>query len=173
MSMPMLRDDVIRSLRSRHPYAPDTRPIIELARRRSWLEANISYLRGERRRAADAMRDLMHQVGIERVRSAAEATDLIALACRVFAPEGGFSGSLSRESDHTLRISAQPCPVYQAFERQRWCGVTACASWHRRRGWFDALGVLATDSIEAESMWGDPACVTVIDVSSVREPAGA
>ncbi len=154
------------SLRMRHPYPPNTEEVIKAAREHGWLEANTHYLEGERLRGAAAMRDLLRELGIDRVRSVAEAVDLIAFAWEVFSP-GESASTLRREAEGTLRITTAPCPVYKAFEGQHWLGVTACASWHRRRGWFDALGVSATDSVEAEMKWGDPACVTLIEVQGV------
>jgi hypothetical protein len=48
-----------------------------------------------------------------------------------------------------------------------WHSVTACPSTHRRRGWFDALGVDATDTIVGEQKWGDAACATEIEIRQV------
>ncbi len=166
-----LSDEQVQTLRCRYPFTRDTRPIIELAHERGWAEANLTYLKSERERGAQAMHALMREVGLEGVESTSQAVDLIVLAYEVFAPEEGFHGSLIRESDHQLRIVLQPCPEFLRLEEKEWCGVTACTSWHRRHGWYDALGVVATDTIETESGWGDPGCVTLIDVQALRTDA--
>lgn len=166
-----LRPEQIRALRERHPFAPDQAWVPDCVREQGWLTANIRYLEGERRRSAAAMRDLMRGLGVEQVHSAAEALDLIELAVKVFAPETGFAGTVARESDRSLRITNPRCPVYQSFEDAKWLGVTACASWHRRRGWIDALGAVATDFVTGEKKWGDPACESVIEVRAVAARA--
>lgn len=168
-----LTDEQMRSLRERYPFESDTRSIDEIARQRGWAQANLTYLQGELGRATAAMRDLMDMLGVRAVESPAQATDLIELACRVFTAPEGFTGSLRRESPTRLRIVAQPCPQFLALERKAWRGVTACASWHRRHGWYDALGVEAADTVEAESGWGDPACVAVVEVKALRRTVGA
>ena len=135
----------------------------KLARERGWEEANVTYLAGERKRAAAAMRHLMKEFGVSRVSSEEEATDLLALAFQVFAPADGFFGALERDGNK-LRVEAVDCPIYKALEDANWHTVTACPSWHKRRGWLDALGVKASDTVLREMKWGDPACVTLIEV---------
>lgn len=162
-----LSDEQIRGLRERHPYEKDLAWLTEFVQERGWAEANVRYLETERERAAGELRDLMTEAGIDRVHTTAEALDLIALACEVFVPEGGFSGTITRISDHIMRIEEPNCPVYREMESQDWHGVTACSGWYHRRGWLDALGVDAVDSVLRERKWGDPACVAVIDVRRV------
>jgi hypothetical protein len=110
----------------------------------------------------------MDAVGVAEVASPAQAVDFIALACSVFAADGAFAGSLIRESERALRIAVPPCPVLERVERQGWLGVTACPSWQQRQGWFNALNVVASETIEADSGRGDPACITVVDVRQLR-----
>ncbi|MSQ42374.1 MAG: hypothetical protein EXR65_04990 [Dehalococcoidia bacterium] len=129
--------------------------------------ANVCYLEGERLRSAEARRDLLRERGLTAPRTAEEAIDLIALAVEVFAPDEGFRGRLIQHSGSELRIVNRECPTYSLVEAQNWHGVTACASWHRRRGWFDALGVAASDSVLFERKWGDPACVCLLRVEAV------
>jgi hypothetical protein len=162
-----LSDRQIEELRRRHPYQIDFPRDAETVRERGWVDTNVAYLEGEKSRSAAAMRDLMRAVGVERVRSREEALDLVALACEVFAPDAGFTGAIRRRRDGTMTISVRECPVYQAMEDAGWLGMTACPSWHRRRGWFEALGVKATDSVIADKKWGTRACFTIIDVTSV------
>lgn len=166
-----LSPDQIQTLRGRHPFAADQGWIPELVREQGWLAPNIRYLEGERQRSAVAMRDLMRELGVEQVHSAGEALDLIELAVRVFTPEAGFVGTVARESDCSLRITNPNCPLYQSFEDAKWLGVTACASWHRCRGWIDALGVVVTDFVCGEKKWGDPACECVLEVRTVATRA--
>ncbi len=159
-----LSEAQVRTLRRRYPAAPDRSWVGKLAARRGWLEANVRYLQGEEKRSAAAMRALMRETGAGRVRSTGQALDLIELACEVFAPDGGFSGMVTRSSDHVLRIADLSCPVYREIESRGWLGVTACPSWHRRRGWLNALGVHASDSVLHDKKWGDAACVAMIEV---------
>ncbi len=162
-----LSDQQIEELRRRHLYQIDFPRDAETIRERGWVDTNVDYLEGEKRRSAAAMRDLMREMKVERVRSREEALDLVALACEVFAPEAGFTGVIKRRRDGTMTISVAACPVYQAMEDGGWLGMTACPSWHRRRGWFEALGVEATDSVMADKKWGTRACFTIIDVKRV------
>ncbi len=157
----------VNDLRARHPFEPDLSWAPEVVRTSGWLGANVRYLEEERSRSAAAMRDLMRELGVRRPASPAQALDIFELAIGVFAPDEGFAGTLKRESPTTLRVTNANCPVFEAMERQRWHGFTACASWHRRRGWMDALGVIAHDSILSERKWGDVACEAVIEVKSV------
>ena len=159
--------EAARALRTRHPYAPDQTWVPDAVRSAGWEAVNVRYLNGERARATAAMRDLLDTLAIERPRSPEEAVDLIALAMEVFAPEEGFSGIVTRMSPTELRMANQVCPAFAAIEQQGWLGVTACPSWHRRRGWLDALGVDATDSVLREKKWGDPACVCVLSVQGL------
>lgn len=159
-----LSAEQMEELRRRHPYQIDYPRDAETIRERGWVDTNVAYLEGEQNRSAAAMRELMREVGVERARSREEALDLVVLACEVFAPEAGFKGAIKRRADGTMTISVPDCPVYQAMEEAGWLGMTACPSWHRRRGWFEALGVEATDSVLADKKWGTRACFTVIDV---------
>lgn len=168
-----LSEEQIRALRRRYPAAPDSSWVGKLAVRRGWREANVRYLQGEEKRSAAAMRALMRETGVTKVRSSGRALDLIALACEVFAPDSGFTGIVTRSSDHVLRIADLSCPVYREIESRGWRGVTACPSWHRRRGWLSALGVRASDTVLHEKKWGDPACVAMIEVSGRLAAPGA
>ncbi len=165
-----LTGDQVRRLRTDHPYGEDLAWVADIVSKDGWLPANVQYLHRERERSAEAMRALMRELGVRRVTWCQGALDLIQLACGVFAPESGFPGTTTRASECELRIENERCAVYQSLEDRHWLGVTACPSWHRRRGWIDAMGVLATDTILAERKWGDPACVTMIEI---KRPAVA
>jgi hypothetical protein len=162
-----LTAEQVETLRERHPYSADLSWLPETVRADGWLTANVQFLELERSRSADAMRDLMRAVGIERVASVEQAADLIELALTVFAPPSGFEGTVEREAPGTLRIENAECPVYRSFEDASWHTVTACPSWHRRRGWIEALGVRASDSVVGEKKWGDAACCSIIDVRGI------
>jgi hypothetical protein len=117
------------------------------------------------------MGDLLSVLGIHGPRDPAEAIDLIELAFEVFAPETGFGGSLRRDPGNTLYLQNAHCPTNELMESQVGLGVTACASWHRRRGWLDALHVEASDSVYSEKRWGAPACSAVLRIHAVVPPA--
>lgn len=159
-----LTSEQVQGLRARHPYASDPSPILEIARTEGWLSANVRYLEEERARSAAAMRDLMAAVGLERVDSLDQVVDLIELGLDVFAPPSGFTGTLTRVEPGVIQIENAECPVYRTFEDSAWRAITACPSWHRRRGWFDALGVNVSDSVVGEKKWGDVACCSVIAI---------
>lgn len=167
VATPRLTDAQVRELRERHPYELPRSWVTALARDRGWRDANVIYLEGERKRSAATMRHLMSEPGVKRVHSTEEARDFIELAFEVFAPDDGFSGTLERRRDGTLRVEVADCPIYEALEAAHWLTVTACPSWHRRRGWLDALGVRATGTVLGKKKWGDPACLTVIDIRRV------
>lgn len=162
-----LSPEQVAALRERHPYQADLSYVSEVVEHQGWLDANTTYLETERARSEAAMRDLMREAGGERVRSAQDAYELIALAYQVFSPAEGFSGSITMRPDGAMQITVSDCPVFRALEESGWFSVTSCPSWHRRRGWLDALGVDATDSVLSDKKWGTPACVCVIDVERV------
>ena len=167
MRLPTLSNQQSQGLRHRHPFWPDYAAIIDLAHKAGWEVANRRYLQGERERAATAMRDLMDLLVISAPADAA-ALDLIELASRVFTPDGNFSGTIEHDGPDRLRITCQPCPGFLRLEEHDWLGVTACSSWHRRHGWYDAMSVIVRDVIEMDMGLGDPACVAVIEVQRAR-----
>lgn len=157
----------VAGLRRRHPYQADLSYVSEVVEQQGWLHANTIYLETERARSEAAMRDLMRETGTDQVRSTEDAYGLLALAYEIFAPDDGFTGTISMRPDGTMQITAPDCPVFRAMEESGWLSVTSCPSWHRRRGWLDALGVQATDSVLSDKKWGTRACVSVIDVERV------
>ncbi len=70
-----LSDRQMQELRRRHPHQIDFPRDAETVRERGWVDTNVAYLEGEKSRSAAAMRDLMREVGVERVRSREEALD--------------------------------------------------------------------------------------------------
>lgn len=166
-----LTADQLQALRTRHPFEPDQSWVAEVVRTMGWRVANARYLEGERDRYAEAMRDLLSTLGIERPRDPQEALDLIELAFEVFAPETGFAGVLRRRGDCELYMRNGHCPTYELMESQGRLGVTACASWHRRRGWLDALHVEASDTMLSDKLWGSRACSTLLRIHAVNPSA--
>lgn len=167
LSMNSLTEAQIATLRERFPYQLPAEWVGRLAARDGWQAANRSYLQAEQKRSTAAMHHLMDQLGVHQVHSPDEALDLLELAFRVFANSGDFTGTIARLPGGTIRVEVQRCPVYQALEDADWHTVTACPSWYRRRGWLDALGVTATDSLLGEKKWGDIACVSEIQIKQV------
>jgi hypothetical protein len=167
----VIDEEQVRALRERYPNEPDQSWVPETAHTEGWLAVNRHYLEQERRRSSAAMRALMQALGIDHLASPEDAADLLELAVYVFAPEGGFTGTLTRPTPQTVRIENSSCPTFRLIEQQDWHGVTACASWHRRRGWLDALGVQASDTVLSEQKWGDAACVSVVSIERVPSQA--
>jgi hypothetical protein len=155
-------------LRRAFPYAQDESWILRVAQEKGWEEANRRYLGWQRDRGRLEMASLMDALDIDQVSTPKEALGLTIEAYKVFMPEE-FEGSLTPLADDRLRIEARSCPTFNKIERANWHGVTACGSWHHRRGWYDALGVEATDTLIAEKKWGEEACVA--EVSFATEPA--
>ena len=168
LQMKPLSDQQRDDLRARFPYQLPSQWVGRLASQDGWQAANTMYLNAERKRAASAMRHLMDAVGVDQVRSVDEAMDLVELAFRVFASSDDFSGSIQRQPGGALHVEVERCPVYQALETANWQTVTACPSWYRRRGWLDALGVQATDTLLGEKKWGDAACAFEIDIKHLE-----
>jgi hypothetical protein len=167
LNMDSLTEGQVAALRQRFPYQLPAEWVGRLAASDGWQAANLQFLEAERKRSTAAMRHLMDELGVERVDSREEALDLMELAFRVFTSNGDFTGTIDRAPDGVLRVEVQRCPVYQALEDAGWRTVTACPSWYRRRGWLDALGVHATDSLLGEKKWGDVACVSEIQIQQV------
>lgn len=167
LSMASLTEGQVQSLRERYPYQLPSEWVGRLAARSGWQEANGTYLRAEQKRAMTAMRHLMGELGVESVSTPDEALDLVECAFNVFAESKDFSGTIERLPGAMLRVEVSQCPVYEALESSKWRMVTACPSWYRRRGWLDALGVQATDSLVGEKKWGDAACAAEIQIEHV------
>jgi hypothetical protein len=138
-------------------------PSLEAAKG-GWADVNRRHLSDARASGRQAMTELMREAGVEKVGSTSEAADLIALAVQVFAPEGGYSGILKRPAPNVVVMRNEECPMFAALEERGWHGVTACSSWHQRRGWYDALGAIVEDSVLREKKWGDRACVAEVRV---------
>ena len=154
--------DQLEALREEFQLVEPTLWASDLARRQKWQDANEAFLRHERERGRKDMEHLMAAVGAHKPVCAATAADLVTAAFKLYLPNEE-SGSVERLSEDCVRIIIRNCPVYQRIERNNWRGVTACGSWHRRHGWYEAMGIFATDSVLGESKRGDEACEALID----------
>ena len=164
VSSPQLSGVAIVELRRQFPYQQDERWVVEEARGAGgWVDANRSFLAWHRGRGASEMKALMEAAGIQAVTSSEAAADLVALAYEVFMPVDEYRGTIVRVDDTHLRIVTGVCPMFGKIERTEWHGVTACGSWHHRRGWYDAMGVDPEDGVLAEQKWGDAACIAEVE----------
>jgi len=137
--------------------------VVELAHTKDWRAANEAYLKRERTTGRAEMEHLLSALRIDQPPAAEEAADLIAAALALFLARDGTEGLIEREGPASVRVRICNCPTYRRIEAANWAGVTACGSWHRRLGWYDALGVYPRDTVLAESKWGDAACESVIE----------
>lgn len=135
--------------------------VLEIARRESWSEANKQFLRQERSNGLLEMRLLMSEVGAEAPVEPDLAADLVEAALALHFEDADRS-SVRRMGPSVIRLRTCNCPTYRRLETNGWKGVTACGSWHRRQGWYEALGALVLDSVLSESKWGDAACEAMI-----------
>ncbi len=164
VSSPQLSGLAIVDLRHRFPYQQDESWVTERSREAGgWAEANRAFLSWHRGRGAGEMKALMEAAGTEKVTSADQAADLVALAYEVFMPPDEYRGTVVRVDDTHLRIVTGVCPMFEKIERAEWHGVTACGSWHHRRGWYDAMGIDPEDGLVAEQKWGDAACIADVE----------
>lgn len=164
--LPLLPETAAR-LRREFPPEQDETWVQRIGREKGGAEANRSYLAWHRERGREEMAALMRALGIKNTPSPRIAAELVALGYEVFMLPDGFQGSIDRLTDDTIQISVETCPLFEKFEANHWKGVTACSSWHHRQGWYDAMGVPATDSVLAERKWGDTACVYEVVFSAL------
>lgn len=153
------------ALRRRFSALEDTRWVTELAAQRDWQEANRRYLESMREQGVREMAALMEDLGVRGTVSTEEALQLLELAFSVYLPEAQVRRTTDDEGQLALQICVRDCPTYAHIERSGWHGVTACGSWHRRRGWYQALGISALDSVVAEKKWGDVACAALVRIA--------
>lgn len=156
--LPLLPETAER-LRRAFPTEQDEAWVLQLAHEHGWLDANRKYLEWHRERGRQEMAALMSALAIKGTPSPRIAAELVALGYEVFMLPEGFRGSIERLTDDSIRINVAVCPVFEKLEQTHWQGVTACSSWHHRQGWYDAMGIAATDSQLEEEKWGDAACV--------------
>jgi len=162
--LPLLPETAAR-LRQSFPTEQDETWVLQMAQDHGWAEANRRYLAWHHDRGRQEMSALMGALGIKAAPSPRIAAELVALGYEVFMLPEGFQGSIDRLTDDSIRINVVVCPVFEKLERNHWQGVTACSSWHHRAGWYEAMGVDATDSQLEEEKSGDAACVCEITFS--------
>jgi|FLYL01.1.fsa_nt_gi hypothetical protein len=161
-----ITDEERNDLRQRFAGRDDRAWVSDLARREGWAEANRRYLEAVRERGEEEMASLMVAAGAMGPPAPDAALDLIALAHEVFVPEARVERETDEGGAPVLVVTLAECPTYAYLERTGWHGVTACSSWHRRQGWYDALGIEVEDSVVAEKKWGDVACVARIKLTA-------
>lgn len=160
--VPAISSHQVADLRRSYPYEQDEHWVLAVAQQLGWVEANREFLANHRARGVEEMRALMALLGLDSVTTRQQAAGLLRLAYNVFMPPETFRGAVLPLPDGRVRVVVGLCPMFEKIGRQGARGVTACGSWHHRRGWFDAMGVDADDSVQAEQNWGEPACVTEI-----------
>jgi hypothetical protein len=153
------RTSLGREFRTQEP----TGWVLEIAREKSWREANEAFLQSERAKGRDEMTHLLTTFGVKAPVSSEQAAGLVAAAIELFLEQSSGIGNFELRDPFTVRLRVCDCPTYRRLEVAGWRGVTACSSWHRRGGWYDALGIRPQDSVVAESKWGDDACEAIIE----------
>ncbi len=154
--------EVKAALRRRFRGMEETRWVTELAAQRGWKEANRCYLESMREQGVQEMAALMEDLGVSGIVSTEEALELLETALAVYLPEAEVRRTTDDEGQPELQIVVRDCPTYACIEQSGWRGVTACGSWHRRQGWYQALGVDALDTVVGEKKWGDIACASLV-----------
>ena len=168
-----LTPEVKAVLRRRFRGMEETRWVAELAAQRGWKEANRRYLESMREQGVQEMAALMEDLGVSGTVSTEEALELLEAALAVYLPEAEARRTTDDAGQLALLIAVRDCPTYARIERSGWHGVTACGSWHRRQGWYQALGVDALDTVVGEKKWGDIACAALVRLTATSpEMAG-
>lgn len=157
-----LTADRVAELRREFPYQQDEDWVSDVAAASGWPEANRRFLRWHHDRGEAEMRALMDTLAVRGVGRSDVAGSLLRLAYAIFMPHDHFRGNIEALDDDRVRVVVRQCPMFEKLMDADGHGPTACGSWHHRRGWFDAMGIEADDSVYAEQTWGEPACVTEI-----------
>lgn len=157
-------------LRDRFTAVNDTRWVLSLAARAGWEQANRGYLAAMRQRGEEEMAALMEAEGIGRPVSLDEAVQLLERALSLWASRTIVKRMTHKKGEAALEIRVVNCPIYAQLQKTGWHGVTACGNWHRRRGWYDALGVVAEDTLLREKKWGYGACVARVRLHQEHRP---
>ena len=166
-----LPEETMETLRGRFTAANDTGWVLDVAAKDGWLRANRSYLAAMRQRGAEEMVALMEAAAIRGPVSLDEASQLLAMALSLWGASRTIVKRLTgRKGEAVLEIRVVNCPVYAQLQKTGWHGVTACGNWHRRQGWYDALGVDAEDTLLREQKWGYGACVVRVKLREAHRP---
>jgi hypothetical protein len=140
----------------------DQTRFLKKAAREGWRAANRAYLDAMRERGQREMLALMAAAGVEPPAPLAEAQALLEKAVSLWSPDAKIKPVVRRSRETLLQIRVLHCPVYERLQAGGWHGITACGNWHRRRGWYDALGVAAEDALLKEQKWGHGACLAQV-----------
>ena len=151
--------DTEATLRHRFRSSEDEGPVLKIAARQGWLEANRAYLAATRERGTDEMTALMEAAGVARPAALDDGVQLLETALSLWSSRAMVKRHAHRKGSVELEIRVVTCPIYARLQQTGWHGVTACGNWHRRRGWYDALGLTAEDTLLREKKWGHGACV--------------
>ena len=147
------------ALRSKFGTTANSRWVLRVAAREGWREANRAYLAAMCKRGAEEMAALMEAAGAGGPPSLDDACLLLETALSLWASGTKVKRHTDKTGGTVLEIRVVNCPIYAELQKTGWHGVTACGNWHRRRGWYDALGVIAEDTLLREKKWGYGACV--------------
>ena len=159
-----LTPEAKEALRRRFLETEETRWVTDLAARRGWREANRRYLESMREQGVREMAALMEELSVSGIVSSKDALELMETAFSIYLPEAEIERTTDDLGQPALAIRVENCPTYTRIERSDWHGVTACGSWHRRQGWYQALDINAADSVVGEKKWGDVACAALVSV---------
>lgn len=165
MLLKELQPEIEQALRRRFPRGRLEQWATNLAAKRGWKEANRRFLEATRKRGVEEMTALLAAMDISEASSTKQAFDLIRLAHAVFLPEAQVDWTRGHRAQPVLRIRVRDCPTFACLEQSGWHGVTACSAWHRRSGWYQALGLRARDTVLAEKKWGDQACLALVEAT--------
>ena len=165
-----LPQETLESLGGRFARANDSRWVLGVAASDGWLAANRAYLAAMRQRGAEEMAALMEAAGIARPMALPEAVELLEMALPLWACGTRVKPLTRGNGSIVLEIRVVNCPIYAQLQKTGWRGVTACGNWHRRRGWYDALGIIAEDTLLKEKKWGHGACVIRVRLRSAPGP---
>jgi len=152
-------------LRDRFGMMIDLRWVERLASVEGWMVANRRYLRSERRRGQNEMRALLAALAIEPPVLQPLVLEVIGTAFELCGVRDGAEGATIVRSPTSLDVRLQACPTYERLIASGWRGVTACGSYHRRDGWYRAVGTFPEEVLTGEQKWGDPYCSVVITFS--------
>lgn len=156
-----LPPETIERLRERFSWEEDEQFALRIAVDEGWLEGERRYLHWQRIRGRLEMRALMEALGIARIDAPDQAAGLFVMAYRVFMPPEVYHETVEREWDDRVRVVATG-EAAEASRRMAWGGVVAGGTWHRRQGWYEAMGVVAEEGLPEGPDYIDPACIAEV-----------
>lgn len=130
---------------------------VRLARSEGWRVANKAYQAEQRKLGATEMQALLGHLNLEPPLGPALAREVLLTAIELYLHTEQTT-ALARLEDDTIRVDVSRCPIFDRFMDVRWYGLTACACFARRNGWYEVLGVRADEELVMTRKWGDPVC---------------